>query len=99
MSIAHHETLTQLKHCQLDREKLQKKVNNDIRFVYNTTGCKFLLFNQFDLLSVELSSCQHEGEASLRRLEKQLVHVTQRLEGYEKIEKELDDIVLQSAQC
>ena len=26
VSIAHHETLTQLKHCQLDREKLQKKV-------------------------------------------------------------------------
>ena len=26
VSIAHHETLTQLKHCQLHREKLQKKV-------------------------------------------------------------------------
>lgn len=30
VSIAHHETLTQLKHCQLDREKLQKKVKKKL---------------------------------------------------------------------
>ena len=54
---------------------------------------------QLDLVSVELSSCQREGEVSVRRLEEQLDQVRQRLEGYENIEKELDDIVLQSAQC
>ena len=46
-----------------------------------------------------MSNCQREGEASVRRLEEQILQVTQRLEGYEKIETELDDIVLQSAQC
>lgn len=35
LSMAHHETLTQLKHCQLDREKLQKKVRTLTTFALN----------------------------------------------------------------
>lgn len=69
-------------------------MHNNIMILAN-----FYLFCQFDLLSVELGSYQREGEESARRLEEQLVQATQRLQGYEKIERELDDIVLQSAQC
>ena len=54
--------------------------------------------DQLDLVSRELCSKQHEGEAAVRRMEDQLEQMRLRLEGYEKIEKELDDIVLQSAQ-
>ena len=66
---------------------------------YNMVLANFYHFHQFDLLSVELGSCQREGEESVKRLEEQLAQATQRLQGYEKIEGELDDIVLQSAQC
>ena len=45
-----------------------------------------------------MCSKQLEGEATVRKLEEQLAQLKLRLEGYEKIEKELDDIVLQSAQ-
>ena len=71
----------------------------DVIVLYACLVHTTLYYHQLDLLSVELSSCQHEGELRVRRLEEQLDHVRQRLEGYEKIEKELDDIVLQSAQC
>lgn len=54
--------------------------------------------DQLDLVSGELWSSQHEGEITVRRMEEQLEQMKQRLEGYEKIERELDDIVLQSAQ-
>ena len=56
------------------------------------------VYGQVDLLSGELSSCQMEGETTARRLKEQIDQLMLRIQGYEKIEKELDDIVLQSAQ-
>ena len=49
-------------------------------------------------MSGELWRCQHESESTARRMEQQIEQLRLRMEGYEKIEKELDDIVLQSAQ-
>ena len=42
---------------------------------------------------------RREGEVKVGGLEAQLREARLRLEGYEKVEKELDDIVMQSAQC
>lgn len=47
----------------------------------------------------EVWSVRREGEVKVGGLEAQLHEARLRLEGYEKVEKELDDIVMQSAQC
>lgn len=53
---------------------------------------------QVDVLSQELWSMENDKEAQVKGLEAELHDVKQRLQGYENIEKELDDIVMQSAQ-
>ena len=40
-----------------------------------------------------------ERELQVKTLEAQLMDCRSQLEGYQKIEQELDDIVMQSAQC
>ena len=70
----------------------------DIFHHTHSSNCDGVLCGQVELLSGELNSCQLEGEATARRLKEQLNQLVLCLEGYEKIEKELDDIVLQSAQ-
>ena len=42
---------------------------------------------------------RREGEAQIKMLEAQLLESKTQLQGYDKVEKELDDIVMQSAQC
>ena len=53
---------------------------------------------QVELLSEELWSARSDKELQVKGLETQLQDTQQRLRGYEQIEKELDDIVIQSAQ-
>lgn len=51
-----------------------------------------------ELLSQELRATESSKEMQVKSLEEKLHNTQQQLEGYEKIEKELDDIVMQSAQ-
>jgi len=46
----------------------------------------------------EVWHVRREGELQVKTLEAQLTECRGQLEGYQKIEQELDDIVLQSAQ-
>ena len=50
------------------------------------------------ILSQELSASEREREVTRNQLEERVRELGQRLEGYEKIESELDDIVLQAAE-
>ena len=54
---------------------------------------------QADLLSQELWRCQSESESERRGLEVRLEEQRLRLEGYERVERDLDDLVMQAAQC
>lgn len=60
--------------------------------------CCFFFPRQVELLSQELWTVKSEREMQVRSLEKEVEDLEQRLQGYEKIEKELDDIVMQSAE-
>lgn len=51
-----------------------------------------------ELLTQEVWGARREGEVKVGGLEAQLQEARLRLDGYEKVEKELDDIVMQSAQ-
>ena len=51
-----------------------------------------------ELLTKELHAVENDKGAEVNRLETQLQDARQRLLGYEKIEKELDDIIMESAQ-
>jgi hypothetical protein len=53
---------------------------------------------QVELLTQELHATERDRGLEVRRLEVQLQDVREQLLGYEKIEKELDDIVMESAQ-
>lgn len=53
---------------------------------------------QVELLTQELHATENEKGLQVKLLETQLEDTRQRLLGYEKIEKELDDIVMESAQ-
>ena len=50
------------------------------------------------MLSQELWTVKSERELQVKGLEKEVEDLHQRLQGYERIEKELDDIVMQSAE-
>lgn len=53
---------------------------------------------QVELLTQELHATENDKGLEVKRLEMQLQDTRQQLQGYEKIEKELDDIVMESAQ-
>ena len=53
---------------------------------------------QVDLLNQELWRCQTEREAERRCLETKVEDQRLRLEGYERVERDMDDIVMQAAQ-
>lgn len=53
---------------------------------------------QVELLTQELHATETDKGLEVKRLESQLEDARQQLHNYEKIEKELDDIVMQSAQ-
>lgn len=61
-------------------------------------GCLILLIVQVELLTRELNVAESDKVLHVKQLETELVASRQQLQGYEKIEKELDDIVMQSAQ-
>lgn len=50
------------------------------------------------MLTREFYNVASEKDVKVRSLEGQLFDARQRLQGYEKIEKQLDDIVMESAQ-
>lgn len=53
---------------------------------------------QTDLLNQELWRCQSESEGERRGLEVRVEEQRLRLEGYERVERDLDDLVMQAAQ-
>lgn len=53
---------------------------------------------QVEVLTQELWNTESTKEMQINKLEAQVQDLSQRLQSYEKIEKELDDIVMQSAQ-
>ena len=57
------------------------------------------MVTKVELLTHELWSVKRDSEGRVGGLEAQLQEARLRLDGYEKIEHELDDIVMQSAQC
>lgn len=52
-----------------------------------------------ELVSDEAWSVRREGELQVKTLEAQLTESKTQLNEYHKMEKELEDIVMQSAQC
>ena len=52
-----------------------------------------------ELVTEEAWSVRREGEMQVKTLEAQLVESKTHLNEYHKMEKELEDIVMQSAQC
>lgn len=93
--LVHQETIKDLRHLQLEQEKLHKKVTQVIVFPH--TGSHVLLTVQVELLTQELHATESEKGMQVKRLETQLEDARQQLLGYEKIEKELDDIIMESA--
>ncbi len=52
-----------------------------------------------DLLSQELWRCQSEGETERSGLKTRVEEQRVRLEAYERVERDMDDLVMQAAQC
>ncbi len=75
--VLHEEASRGLRQCELEQEKLRKKV---------------------EVLTQELWSVQNEGAVRVRELEGRLQEAKERLEVYEKLEKEMDDVIMQAAQ-
>ena len=111
--LVHQETVKDLRHLQLEQEKLYKKVGSHPNPCLQTftleTGSsppKFPLFMasrilltvQVELLTQELHATETDKGLEVKQLEAELQGTRQQLLGYEKIEKELDEIVMQSAQ-
>lgn len=71
------QTLKDLRHCELEREKLHKKA---------------------EVLSQELWAVQNEGKVRVLELEARVREQGERLEVYEKVERELDQVVMQAAE-
>lgn len=71
------QTLKDLRHCELEREKLQKKA---------------------EVLSQELWAVQNKGKLQILELEAKVREQGERLEVYEKVERELDQVVMQAAE-
>ena len=66
-----------LRQCELEREKLQKKA---------------------EVLSRELWVVQNEGKLKVLELEAKVREQGERLDVYEKLEKEMDQVVMQAAE-
>ena len=59
---------------------------------------EFSPFSKVEVLTQELWQVQQEGGARVRELEGRLSEQSERLRVYEKLEKELDDVVMQAAE-
>ncbi len=94
-ALVHQEAIRDLKRLQLDQEKHHKKVGVVVLHYFSSPLQKKF---QVEVLTQELWSLEKSKEVQVKGLEAQLQDLNQRLQGYEKIEKELDDIVMQSAQ-
>ena len=66
--------------------------------VSSSSLCLHVCLCWFQILSQELHASEREREVTRNQLEERVRELGQRLEGYEKIESELDDIVLQAAE-
>lgn len=97
----HQETLKDLRYLQLEQEKLVKKVRGTTCVPLHVVSGLFHGWQdvvlQVELLTRELWTAKNEKEQHQRSVDAQLQDAHQRLQGYEKIEKELDDIVMESA--
>ena len=51
-----------------------------------------------EVLTQELWTLESGKEVQVKSLETQVQNLSERLQGYEKLEKELDEIVVQSAE-
>ena len=69
--------LKDLRHCELEREKLHRKA---------------------EVLSQELWAVQNEGKLKVLELEAKVREQGERLDVYEKLEKEMDQVVMQAAE-
>ncbi len=99
-ALVQRETLKDTRHLQLEQEKYLKKVRTLIgsHKPFPTLSSHFICV-QVELLTQELWTTKCESEGKIRGLETELQEARQKLENYEKVEKELDEIVMQSAEC
>jgi progesterone-induced-blocking factor 1 len=93
LQLLYEENLKSLKTTQMESEKLQKK--NEVCYFLNTFVFEI---SSFQLIQKEYFNLQVQSDRRLMEIDTELNDKRTKLHVYEKVEQELDEVVMQAAQ-